>query len=199
MKRQKILASVAAISAAISVPAIAGPGGGGGVQAGAAGEVTAGARGGISDTGATMREMGRMDSMGPDRASDRAIERANQNSVLRGETSVTTTSNGPSENAVNRRVNSQGAANANINALVNANPKSALGTAGVTTLTGLTTGLTVNNSGGESIGTVSQVLTNQAGAVVGIRVNLESGGSVVLPATTLSIDGSVVTTTSTEL
>ena len=45
-------------------------------------------------------------------------------------------------------VNSQGAAHANINGLIHASPHSALASAGVTTLTGLATGLTVNNNAG---------------------------------------------------
>ena len=86
--------------------------------------------------------------------------------------------------------------NASINGLVNANPRSALGLAGVTTLTGLTTGLTVNTSGGELVGTVSSVLTNRAGAVVAIQVALEGGGTATIPATTLRMDGTTVVTTS---
>ena len=86
--------------------------------------------------------------------------------------------------------------NASINGLVNANPRSALGLAGVTTLTGLTTGLTVNTSGGELVGTVSGVLTNRAGAVVAINVALEGGGTATIPATTLRMDGTTVITAS---
>jgi hypothetical protein len=98
------------------------------------------------------------------------------------------------------RVNSQGPAHANVNGLVNASPNSVLGEAGVTTLTGLTTGLTVNNSAGTSIGTVTEVLTNRSGAVVGVRVDLTGdGGIVFIPATTLTMDGTIVTTTQTGL
>jgi hypothetical protein len=99
--------------------------------------------------------------------------------------------------SANGRVNSQGAAHANINGLTHASPRSALSTAGITTLTGLTTGLTVNNSAGTSIGTVSNVIMNRAGAVVGVQVSLTGGGTVTLPATTLSMDGTTVVTTST--
>lgn len=199
MKRTTIIATITAVAMAASAPAFARPGGGGGggqgLGAGAGGVGTQG----ISTTGSTMRDMGRINSMGPAQANERAIERANMNSVLGSSTTDTvTTANEPSENAANRRVNSQGAANANINALVNASPNSALGAAGVTTLTGLATGLAVNTTAGTSIGTVSEVFTNRAGAVVGIRVDLDGGGSVILPATSLSIDGSIVTTSSTQ-
>lgn len=108
---------------------------------------------------------------------------------------LTTTSLESTANASNRRVNSQGPAHANINGLTHANPNSVLGGAGVTTLTGLTTGLTVNNSAAVSIGTVDQVILNKAGAVVGIRVALTGGGTVTIPANMLTINGTIVTTT----
>jgi hypothetical protein len=92
-------------------------------------------------------------------------------------------------------VKSQGANHANINGLIHASPRSALARAGVTSLTGLAAGLTVNNTGGTSIGTVSSIVTNTSGAVVGINVALEGGGTVFIPATSLSISGGVVTTT----
>lgn len=92
-------------------------------------------------------------------------------------------------------VNSQGAANASINGLIHASPRSALALAGVTTLTGLDAGLTVNGSGGSAIGTVSSILTNRSGAVVGITVDLDAGGTVTIPATTLSMNGDIVDTT----
>lgn len=93
------------------------------------------------------------------------------------------------------RVNSQGAANASVNGLANTNANSALSGAGVTTLTGIETGLSVKNSTGASIGTVSKVITNNRGAVVGVKVKLAGGGSATIPATTLAMNGSVVTTT----
>jgi ribosomal 30S subunit maturation factor RimM len=92
-------------------------------------------------------------------------------------------------------VNAQGAAHASIDGLIHANPRSALGAAGITTLTGLTTGLTVNGTGGTAVGTVSSVLVNQSGAVVGITVDLTGGGTVTIPATTLTMNGTVVDTT----
>ena len=85
--------------------------------------------------------------------------------------------------------------NASVNGLVHANPRSALGLAGVTTLTGLTTGLTVNTSGGELVGTVSEVFVNRACAVVAINVALEGGGTATLLATGLRMDGTTVVTT----
>jgi hypothetical protein len=100
-------------------------------------------------------------------------------------------------NSLTTNVNSQGAAHANINGLVHASPNSALATAGVTTLTGLTAGLTVNETGGATLGTVSSILVNRSGAVVGINVALDGGGTVTIPATTLTMDGTTVVTTFT--
>jgi hypothetical protein len=101
-------------------------------------------------------------------------------------------------NSLTTNVNSQGAAHANINGLIHASPNSALASAGVTSLTGLDTGLTVNDSGGMLVGTVDQVITNRTGAVVAIRVALDAGGTAIIPATTLSMDGSTVVTSSTQ-
>jgi hypothetical protein len=100
-------------------------------------------------------------------------------------------------NSLTSNVNGQGAAHASINGLVHASPNSALALGGVTTLTGLTSGLTVNGSGGTAIGTVSSVLANRSGAVVGITVDLDAGGTVTIPATTLTMDGTTVVTTFT--
>lgn len=101
-------------------------------------------------------------------------------------------------NSLATNVNSQGAAHANINGLIHASPNSALASAGVTSLTGLDTGLTVNDSGGMLVGTVDEVITNRTGAVVAIRVDLDAGGTAIIPATTLSMDGTTVVTSSTQ-
>jgi sporulation protein YlmC with PRC-barrel domain len=108
---------------------------------------------------------------------------------------LATTSLETNVRAANRRVNSQGPANASEQGLANASPNSVLAQAGVTTLTGLTTGLTVNTTGGALVGTVQEVVLNQSGAVIGIRVDLDSNGTVFIPATSLSMDGTTVITT----
>lgn len=100
-------------------------------------------------------------------------------------------------NSLTTNVNSQGAAHASVNGLVHASPNSALARAGVTSLTGLATGLTVNNSGGTSVGTVSRIVTNRTGGVVAIDVALTGGGTATIPATSLSMNGSTVVTSST--
>ena len=96
-------------------------------------------------------------------------------------------------------VRSQGANHANINGLLNASPRSALSLAGVTSLTGMTPGLTVNNNLGTPVGTVSQLFINRSGALVGIRVARLDGSTVIIPATTLRMDGTSVVTNSTLL
>jgi len=101
-------------------------------------------------------------------------------------------------NSLTSNVKSQGAEHANINGLIHASPNSALASAGVTSLTGLNTGLTVNNSGGTAIGTVNSIVTNQSGAVIAIRVDLAGGGTAIIPATSLSMDGTTVVTSSTQ-
>ena len=203
MTRNKLLMSIASVAIIAAAPTLAKPGGGAGGGMG-----NMGAQGPMNTTGQTMRDMGRMNSQGPANANQNAIDRANSNSVLSTTTDdpgSTTRIRGQdrvrdkaSTNATNRRAKSQGAAHANIQGLTHASPNSALAGAGVTTLTGLTTGLTVNNSGGTAIGTVDQVITNRAGAVVGIRVTLTDGSTVIIPATTLSMNGTTVITSSTQ-
>lgn len=101
-------------------------------------------------------------------------------------------------NSLVTNIRSQGTAHANINGLVHASPNSALASAGVTSLTGLATGLTVNNIGGTPIGTINQIFLNRSGAVVGVRVDLVGGGTAIIPATTLKMSGVTVITNSTQ-
>ena len=200
MLRTTFITSIAGAALIAAVPALAAPGGnGGGNGGGNSGGSASASMGGMNSPGADMRDTARANSQGSINASDQAIERANQNSAISG----TTTGTGTTRTRINpnvsgtTRANSQGAAHANINGLAHASPRSALSSAGVTTLTGLTTGLTVNNSAGTSVGTVSNVILNRSGAVVGVQVNLTGGGTVTLPATSLSMDGTTVITSST--
>lgn len=141
-------------------------------------------------TGVTTKGNGSVRTVQVTLADGQIVTLAPNSLTLNGDVLTTT--------SIESNVNSQGAARANINGLINASPNSALASAGVTSLTGLATGLTVQNSGGTSIGTVNQILTNRAGAVVGVRVDLSAGGSAVIPATTLSMDGTTVVTSSTQ-
>jgi sporulation protein YlmC with PRC-barrel domain len=75
----------------------------------------------------------------------------------------------------------------------------ARGAVSASTLQGLTTGLTVNNSTGTQVGTVSQVVTGTDGSIRQVIVTGANGKTYRLAPTTLSISGNVVTTTSTSI
>lgn len=212
MKRIQILSTIAGLALIAGAPALAGPGGG--QSGGQGGGADNAAMGGISDQGSLMRDMGRESSQGAVNANERALERANENSALstggdepttttttattRGKAKVRTNTDANTKGVEQRttaRANSQGTVNANVNGLANANANSALAVAGRTDLTGLATDMTVTGSGDATIGTVSQVITNSSGAVVGIQVELEGGGMVTIPASSLTLDGTTLTTT----
>ena len=99
------------------------------------------------------------------------------------------------------RENSQGAENANIQAIARANENSALvgGAVASTALPGLTTGLNVKTSAGATIGTVSQVVTGTDGSIRLVVVAGSDGQTYRLSPDQLSIAGGVVTTTQTDL
>ena len=103
MKSKLLMAAVAGTALLITSPAMAGGGRGGGVGAGmggaAGGMGHAGGGGSVGadmkathsqshDTGVSTRTDARLNSQGPAHASDRAIERANENSVLSGSTTT---------------------------------------------------------------------------------------------------------------
>lgn len=94
---------------------------------------------------------------------------------------------------------SQGPNHASATGIANANSRSVLGSGAVspTTLPGLTTGLNVQNSGGTTIGQISQVVTDSSGNIRLVIVTNSSGQTFRLAPTTLSISGTTVTTSST--
>src|SRR5689334_18729953 len=98
-------------------------------------------------------------------------------------------------------VNSQGQANASPTGIAHANEHSVLarGAVASNTLPGLTTGLVVNNSGGTQVGTVTKVSTGPNNTIRSVVVTSTSGKTYTLAPSTLSISGSVVTTTSTSI
>lgn len=182
MFRNMLTAASAGAALVIAAPLFAQAHGGGGPRGG----------GGPS---ANTRPMGGMNSQGSLRASpDSAL---NRNSRTTTETNTDTTTN--------FSTNSQGAANsqalqhASPTGIAHANENSVLARGSVSSdmLTGLTTGLTVNNSGGTTIGTVSQVITASDGSIRAVVVTEPGGETVRLPASSLTISGGVVTTTST--
>jgi hypothetical protein len=93
------------------------------------------------------------------------------------------------------RINSQGTANASTRGLSRASTRSSLNAAGRTDLGAVVKGTAIKGSGGANVGTVSNVVVNRSGAVVGVKVDLAGGGTATIPASTLSVDGSAVTTT----
>lgn len=189
MKRHILMASIATLALAGAAPALAGPGGGHGGGAGVSVGAGAGARGGISTTGSTMRDMGRINSQGSVNADARAIERANTNSALGATAGTNTQAN------TNARVNSQGPANASVNGLAHASSKSVLSAAGRTDLAGLASGTALVNASGTTVGTVNGLVTNRDGALVGVQVSLAGGGTATIPVSTISVDGSTYVTT----
>lgn len=65
-------------------------------------------------------------------------------------------------------------------------------------LPGLTTGLTVDTSGGTSFGTISQINTTRNGAISSVVVTTSTGQTFTVPASSLSISGNTVTLNTTE-
>jgi hypothetical protein len=186
MIRNVLTASVAVAALTIATPALAKPGEGG--AAGANANVNAGANAG-ANVGASQSAIdARVNSQGSLNASPNAVTHANPNSAIQSNTIPTTPA-----------LNGQGLQNANPRAISRANASSALARNAVpsVSLPGLTTGLTVNTSGGATLGTVSQVVTDSSGNIrLVIVTNTTTGQTYRLAPTTLSISGGVVTTTS---
>jgi hypothetical protein len=175
MIRTIFTATLAGTALALAAPALAAPGGhggGGGMGAGAGANVNAGAMTGPSAT---------------------AINHANVNAGLNAPTTTTTTTTNPAVNV------SQGPNHASTTGIAHANSHSVLAAGSVpgTSLPDLTTGLTVNTSGGTALGTVSQVVTGSDGSIRMVIVTSPTGQTYRLPASSLSISGGVVTTTQT--
>jgi hypothetical protein len=95
--------------------------------------------------------------------------------------------------------NSQGPANASPTGISHANQNSVLarGAVSASTLQGLNTGMTVNNSSGTAVGTVTRIITGPNNTIRGVVVRSSSGQTFTLAPSTLSISGNIVTTTST--
>lgn len=182
--------SLALASAAIAVsPASAKPGGGAGGGHGNAGaSINSG-----GPAGAALES--RINSMGPANAGPMGIERSNPNSVLKTNpvsTEVVTTTN-PSAGV------SQGPNHASTTGIAHANERSVLANGAVSAdaLPGLTTGLTVQNSSGTNIGTVSKVVADSSGNIRLVVVTSSTGEVFRLLPNILTIDGGVVVATGT--
>jgi hypothetical protein len=97
------------------------------------------------------------------------------------------------------RVNSQGLAHASATGIAHASAHSVLAGGAVvsTALPGLATGITVSTSGGTTLGTISRIVTGTDGTIRQVIVTSPTGQTYRLAPSSLSISGSVVTTTQT--
>ena len=174
---KSMLAAAATVAVAASGPAFAQAHGGPPPGAGAAGAMH-------SQGSMTVTPMGPMN--------------ASPNSVLNRPMSTTDVTGSANTQAT---TNSQGPAHASTTGIAHANEHSVLasGAVAATALPGLTTGLVVNNSGGTQVGTVTKVITGPNNTIRAVVVTSTSGKTYTLAPSTLSISGSVVTTTSTSI
>ena len=139
---------------------------------------------GINDTATQAR----LNSQGPAHASATGIAHANQNSVLAGGSTSTTTT-------MNRgRLNSQGAAHASATGIAHANQHSVLAGASTgTTLTGVSVGMPLMKNGTQ-VGTVYRVVTAN-GTVRRVLVQGTNGRIYSLSPSALVASGGALTTT----
>jgi hypothetical protein len=181
MFRKSFMALAGSTAIIIAVPALAAPGGNGGRHGNA--DEMAGA-----NAGANVNGMGAMQAS-PNASFNRPV------------TSTTTGAATINSNGTAALQNSQGPNHASPTGIAHANQNSVLarGAVSSTALAGLTTALSVQNSGGTSIGTVSQVVTGSDGSIRLVIVTSPTGQTFRLAPSTLSISGSVVTTTSTSV
>jgi hypothetical protein len=115
-------------------------------------------------------------------------------------TTTTDTTTGTSYNPSSPALqNSQGPSHASPTGISHANQNSVLARGAVSsgTLQGLNTGMTVNNTSGTSIGTVTRIITGPNNTIRGVVVTSSTGQTYTLAPSTLTISGGVVTTTST--
>jgi hypothetical protein len=145
-----------------------------------------------------------MHSEGAASASATGIDHASSMSVLnRG--SVTTTTRPATSSGTNYSLNSQGAVHsqalqhASPTAIAHASSNSVLarGAAASSTLSGLNTGLTVQTTSGATLGTVTQIITGPNNTIRAVVVTSATGKTYTLPGSSLSVSGSIVTTSST--
>jgi sporulation protein YlmC with PRC-barrel domain len=94
---------------------------------------------------------------------------------------------------------SQGPLHASTTGIANASSRSVLAAGAVASsvLPGLTTGLAVQTSGGTSVGTVSQVVTDRSGNIRLVIVTSPTGETFRLSPTTLTMSGDTVVTSQT--
>jgi sporulation protein YlmC with PRC-barrel domain len=179
MFRKTILCGLATAAMIPTIAAAQGRGGGGGgpptgVGGGMGGGLgNAGGMGMGKSFGIETRDASRINSQGPNYASPTGIAHANQNSVLAGTGTTTTTSS-------------------RLNTMFPGTRTTTTVTSG--TLSGLTTGMTLT-SNGTAVGTVQQIRTTGNGSVSVVIVQGTNGGFYAVPANKLSLSGGTLTTT----
>lgn len=185
MLRNLSMTAVAASALILAAPAVAQSHGHGGPPAGAA-----------------------TTSQGPMNASPMGAMNASPDSALSTTAPPTTTTTTPNTSTTTGTSfnpnspalqNSQGPSHASPTGISHANQNSVLarGAVSSSTLQGLNTGMTVNNSSGTSIGTVSKIITGPNNTIRAVVVTSSTGQTFTLAPSTLSISGGVITTTST--
>lgn len=124
---------------------------------------------------------------------------ANANANVRARAEAPANINTSANIHSNATLNSEGPAHASVNGIANASSNSVLarGAVSATALPGLTTGVSVQNSAGASVGTVSKVVTGSDGSIRAVIVTSPTGQTFRLPPSSLTISGSIATTTST--
>jgi hypothetical protein len=96
------------------------------------------------------------------------------------------------------RVNREAPEHASPTGVANANENAGLSSTTAADLSGLSTGLTVKDSTGATIGTVSKIEKSKDGTVKNVLVNAAgSTRTIRLAPSSLSVSGDVVTTTTT--
>lgn len=175
MIRKILSAAVATAAIAVAGPALAGPGGGGGGgggHGGMGGGGAAGAHGGMggglgAGMGGVLDRGGMSGGMGAGVGAD-----INGNAT---------------------RINSHASANSSFNRTTTSGRTTVQSSA----LPGLATGLTVQTSTGTTLGTVSRILTDRNGNILGVLVTTSTGRTLRLSPTTLSMNGTTLVTTVT--
>lgn len=211
---KSLMAAAASAAIVIATPALAQGKGGGGAGASAAGSLSQGPTN-ASPTGIMNASPNSVlnSTTAPPTATTRVPETTTRNNTTRTpetetdtdtDTDTTGTKSGTGTNVSTKSKalqNSQGPANASPNGIAHASPNSVLARGAVqsSTLPGLTTGLVVNNTSGTQVGTVSRVITGPNNTIRAVVVKTSSGQLVTLPPSSLTISGSVVTTTSTSI
>ena len=194
MKRHTLYASIGALALTATAPAAAQLLSGQGNVAGSVGSTVQGTVGAKGSVNANANAATRANANSAVQSTVDAAADAKAKARAKAKGKVQSTTDSAADAAAKARAKAQGAANASVQGLANSSTNSSLNVAGRTDLGAVVKGTTIKGSGGANVGTVSEVVVNRSGAVVGVKVDLDGGGTATIPASTLSVDGSAVTT-----